>query len=132
MPFVDLCQVDHTVSDILDNATIRIQKTSYFLQVDPNSGFLRFKTRKECNILGLLSRIFKVYKDVSYESYLLQLVFNECSVFDLNNSDLRQMYLRDIPSIQSLNPTRFKRFLQILIPGCTKNLWYRLLHNKIS
>ncbi|KAI8087641.1 uncharacterized protein B0P05DRAFT_369463 [Gilbertella persicaria] len=60
MPFVDLCQVDHTVFDILDNAT---KKTSYFLQVDPNSGLLRFKTCKECSSPGLLSRIFKVYKD---------------------------------------------------------------------
>ncbi|KAI8078996.1 uncharacterized protein B0P05DRAFT_541978 [Gilbertella persicaria] len=46
------------------------------------------------------------------------------------------MYSRHIPDIQSMkasiNTTRFKRFLRISIPGRTRNLWYRLLHNKIS
>ncbi|KAI8070608.1 uncharacterized protein B0P05DRAFT_494783 [Gilbertella persicaria] len=46
------------------------------------------------------------------------------------------MYSRHLLDIQSMkasiNITRFKRFLRISIPGHTRNLWYRLLQNKIS
>ncbi|KAI8062794.1 uncharacterized protein B0P05DRAFT_556103 [Gilbertella persicaria] len=46
------------------------------------------------------------------------------------------MYSRHLPNIQSIkasiNTTRFKRFLRISIPSRSRNLWYRLLYNKIS
>ncbi|KAI8076542.1 uncharacterized protein B0P05DRAFT_143083 [Gilbertella persicaria] len=72
----------------------------------------------------------------NFEPYLQRFVHNDCSIFSFNNSGLRQMYSRNLPDIQSLpasvDTARFKRFLRISIPGRTRNLWYCLLHNKIS
>ncbi|KAI8084191.1 uncharacterized protein B0P05DRAFT_30396 [Gilbertella persicaria] len=73
-PFVDLCQSGQICPQILDSATIQLQKAPYFLKIDPSSGLLRFeKKRQECKSPVLLSRIHKVHKDGS----LLLLPFSQ-------------------------------------------------------
>lgn len=68
--------------------------------------------------------------------YLHRLTYNKEKILDMSNSTLRCMYLRHIPAIDNiasdLTPKRFKSFLRSNMLSSSRNLWFRLVHGKVS
>lgn len=161
LPFLAICISRESSNSIFANATIKSAKVFDFLQLGPTGTTLIFKYHKDCRHPTLCFRIKQslingslcFYDNVSFSLLptcgpsllhlpvvsfapcLDLLQFEEMPIFDLPNSILRQMYMRFNPLITNtsslLNESYIKRFLAIEMKSTSRNLWFRLLHNKI-
>jgi hypothetical protein len=72
----------------------------------------------------------------SLQAYLRQLQFLHQPVLSLHNTSLRIMHYRDNPPNTSLSvglsPGNIQRFLRSPMQSTSRNLWFRLMHNKVS
>lgn len=161
LPFLQICLPDQNVPGVLDNRTILSKRASYFFCINSATGGLSFKPPAQCASPTLLKRIQARHRDrslnflpffvnllssvesesspntvVNFGPYLLQLKFSEQSIFTLPNASLRRMYLRNLPPIttlaQQIPASHFKAFLRSPMLSTSRNLWYRILHDKVA
>jgi hypothetical protein len=74
---------------------------------------------------------------IDFSPYFTQkLNYQGITVLSMTNTQLRDMYMRDHPSITrphvDLHRLTMASFLQTKMPSAARNLWFRLIHNKIS
>jgi hypothetical protein len=73
---------------------------------------------------------------LDFSPYIRMLAYQNEQILTLSNSNLRIMYLRNNAPITTLDPDlntrRFKVFLRSQMLSPSRNLWFRLIHKKIS
>ena len=74
---------------------------------------------------------------VDFSPYLChKLNYQGIMVLSMTNTQLRDMYMRDHPPINrsqvDLNRLTMASFLHTKMPSAARNLWFRLIHNKVS
>jgi hypothetical protein len=73
---------------------------------------------------------------LDFSPYIGILAYQNEQILTMSNSNLRIMYLRNNAPITTLDPDlnarRFKAFLRSQMLSPSQNLWFRLIHKKIS
>ncbi|KAK4518015.1 uncharacterized protein ATC70_001365 [Mucor velutinosus] len=68
--------------------------------------------------------------------YCHKLSYQGITILSMSNTELRAMYMRDHPPITNprvdVNRLTVASFLQTKMPSAARNLWFRLIHNKVS
>ena len=75
--------------------------------------------------------------EVDFSPYLChKLNYQGIPVLSMTNTQLRAMYMRDHPPISrpqvALKQLHMASFLHTKMPSAARNLWFRLIHNKVS
>ncbi|KAL0136564.1 hypothetical protein V8B55DRAFT_1600178 [Mucor lusitanicus] len=68
--------------------------------------------------------------------YCHKLSYQSVPILSMSSTELRAMYMRDHPPLTNprvdVNRLTVASFLQTKMPSAARNLWFRLIHNKVS